>query len=420
MAVLKDSIVNGDLIVTGKIEGYLKKGDIGTVIKYAGTVDRDYKIPDDSNSGTEEDTNTYLPENMGNEDIGCVYIVRNIRVYDPKTRKYHYDPWNGEVIWSYLDDTSGNMGWEDLGNTNALAGYYSRSETDNLLDTKIPKDTFTAAGQLLYSNGSSSPIALDIGTNDYVLSVSSGSPAWVEKAPKATVSDKLGTSAGNSTTPVYFSDGVPASCSVSASADENKSKVIVTSPAGCAEMGSEIKLNYSNSGYVSLESKSDLVNISGTNYPGILCDQHFQATKVYNAVWNDLADAIEVDDDCKLEPGFCYSFDGINYTKTSKKADPHFIGIHSDTAGMILGLKGRKELNVAVAGFVLAYTDSIYEPGTPLMAGENGYLTKAGFFTRVLHPERVVATFWKVEDSEYWGDKDNKVKVNNRNWVKIK
>ena len=141
---------------------------------------------------------------------------------------------------------------------------------------------------------------------------------------------------------------------------------------------------------------------------------------VYNAVWNDLADCIPVDDECKVEPGYCYCFDGEKYYKSAKYLDEGIIGIDSDTYGMNMGHKpGLNQMDVAVAGFVLAYVDKEYKPGTPLTCTEDGYLTEIKKEDKIEYPERIVATYWKNEPADEWGSDSRKVKVNGRKWVKV-
>ena len=143
-------------------------------------------------------------------------------------------------------------------------------------------------------------------------------------------------------------------------------------------------------------------------------------TGVYNAVWNDLADCIPVDDKCKVEPGYCYCFDGEKYYKATKYLDEGIVGIDSDTYGMNMGHKpGLNQMDVAVAGFVLAYVDKEYKPGTPLTCTENGYLTEIKREDKIEYPERIVATYWKSESADEWGSESRKVKVNGRKWVKV-
>lgn len=173
---------------------------------------------------------------------------------------------------------------------------------------------------------------------------------------------------------------------------------------------------------------TDVTSASSTASGAIIASQGgiwaaggIRGNKVYNAVWNDLADCIPVDEECELTPGYCYCFDGEKYYKSSKYLDDGIIGIHSDTYGMHMGYKDNcKQMDVAVAGFVLAYVDKEYPAGTPLTCTENGYLTKIEKSDKIEYPEKIVATYWKNELSEYWGGEKDKIKVNGRKWVKIK
>ena len=153
---------------------------------------------------------------------------------------------------------------------------------------------------------------------------------------------------------------------------------------------------------------------------GIFAGGGIKGSSVYNAVWNDLADCIPVDDECKVEPGYCYCFDGEKYYKATKYLDEGIVGVDSDTYGMNMGHKpGLNQMDVAVAGFVLAYVDKEYKPGTPLTCTENGYLTEIKKEDKIEYPERIVATYWKNEPADEWGSDSRKVKVNGRKWVKV-
>ena len=142
---------------------------------------------------------------------------------------------------------------------------------------------------------------------------------------------------------------------------------------------------------------------------------------VHDAVWNDLIDLIPVDDACDLEFGKVYCFDGSHYYQSQEYMPTGLIGIHSDTGGFVLGHKeGVKELQCSVAGFVLAYVDKEYPVGTPLTAGPDGYLTEMKLEDKPYYPERILATYWKSESAETWGNSLRQVQVNGRKWVKVK
>ena len=216
------------------------------------------------------------------------------------------------------------------------------------------------------------------------------------------------------------SDATQSSAGFMSAKDKEKLDNLNTSDIrALANMWSQ-KQTYSAAGSVDSSSSvgAGAINVSSG---GIVASGGIKGNKVYNAVWNDLADCIPVDDGCTLEPGRCYVFDGERYTKSSRYLDDGIIGIHSDTYGMHMGSKeGVKQMDVAVAGFVLAYVDKTYRPGTPLTCGPDGTLTEILKQDKIEWPEKVVAVFWKDEPDVEWGDADSKVKVDGRKWVKVR
>lgn len=180
--------------------------------------------------------------------------------------------------------------------------------------------------------------------------------------------------------------------------------------------------NFSATSTVTSSSTTGTITIGTDSVEaGLVASSGIKGAKVYNAVWNDLADLIPVDDECELEYGRCYCFNGSKYYKSRKYLDDGIIGIHSDTAGFEMGHKeGFKELKCSVAGFVLAYVDQIYEVGTLLTCDENGTLTKISNEDKINYPEKIIASYWKDEPEEYWGSEKKKVLVNGRKWVKVR
>ena len=167
----------------------------------------------------------------------------------------------------------------------------------------------------------------------------------------------------------------------------------------------------------STSTSTGAVVISG----GLGVQGNIYGSKVWGCVWNDLADCIEVPESTDLEYGYCYCFDGENYYKSTEYLNDGIIGIHSDTAGFCMGKKeNEKQMNVAVAGFVLAYVDKEYSVGTPLTCKENGILTKLKEEDISKNPHKIVGTFWKTEPCEKWGAEGKEVEVNGRMWVRVK
>ena len=132
---------------------------------------------------------------------------------------------------------------------------------------------------------------------------------------------------------------------------------------------------------------------------------------------NDIADAVEVGEEVPVIPGRCYVMTKKGIRLSSRKCETGVLGLHSDTYGFLIGgLTDRKEIHIAVGGFVLACTDREYAPGTPLTAGPGGMLTKMSLLERILHTERMVGVFHQKELSDTW----NGIPVNGRHWIKVR
>jgi len=157
------------------------------------------------------------------------------------------------------------------------------------------------------------------------------------------------------------------------------------------------------------------VNPTGTtrlNYEGYL-----YATKVYGATYDDFADFMNLPDGDEVEFGkvYCRTEDG-ELKVTTKYNQRGIVGIASDTYGSSVGFNPKKsQVPLAVAGFVLAYVDDEYLPGIPLTSNEHGILTKMENDDKIAFPERIVATFDRIETEKMWND----IEVNGRCWVKV-
>lgn len=313
--------------------------------------------------------------------------------------------------------------------------------------------TYTT-GDILYASASNTLSRLGKGSNGQVLKMSNGAPAW---GTNDTVTQTIVTTANSypilasatadakatTTTTSVFASGI----TITPSSNTIAAKTFKGDLSGNATSASTITTNgwpepVENDdgtktafiGYVTVvdeagTEKNVCVSKDSDSGKGVSIERketttaegetvgtyHLYAGAVHNAVWNDLADCIEVPEDTDLEFGYCYSWDGDRVEKTSRKSK-NCIGIHSNTAGLFMGEKPVKTIQAAVAGFALAYTDKIYPEGTPLTWSDDGKLTKCTTLKCVLHPERVIATFYKEEKQESW----HGVKVNNRHWVKVR
>ena len=155
-----------------------------------------------------------------------------------------------------------------------------------------------------------------------------------------------------------------------------------------------------------------------TNTTRLNYDGYLYATKIYNAVYNDIADFQEVDD--KIIYGKCYYDTKEGAKICNKRCQMAVIGIASDTYGFGVGkVEDEGYAPFAVAGWVLAYVDKEYPTGTPLTNDENGNLTEILSAEKREFPERIVAIYKKKEESLFWGPNDD-VRVDGRHWVKVK
>jgi len=147
-------------------------------------------------------------------------------------------------------------------------------------------------------------------------------------------------------------------------------------------------------------------------------DQQFIASKIWNSVWNDVADFRLLGD--KLTYGKCY-YDTLEGAKVCiSRCQLGVIGVASNTFGQALGYLGKNSVPIAISGWVLAFVDDEYELGTPLTNDENGNLTRMTLEEKQNYPERLIAIYRNKEKFDYWGPINKEIAVNNRHWVKVK
>lgn len=168
--------------------------------------------------------------------------------------------------------------------------------------------------------------------------------------------------------------------------------------------GANIRLAIDRYGYVGV----GLAN-PGTTYL-LYVNGYIYGTRVYNAIYNDIADFIELAPGSEVEYGYCYYQTKEGLCKCNTKLQAGVVGIASDTYGYGLGINEEKrQVPIAVAGWVLAYTDKEYPIGTALVNDENGRLVEITQEERANYSERIVATYMRVDE-----------KGSDRHWVKVK
>lgn len=127
----------------------------------------------------------------------------------------------------------------------------------------------------------------------------------------------------------------------------------------------------------------------------------------YGAVGNDFADALDLPTE-KIEPGYVACLKNGVIALTRKRNDRAALGIVSDTYSFRAG-SVEEGAPIAVAGYVLAYVEKEYAPGTKLTVAKNGRLTRARSW------ERVLALYIRKPQSDEW----NSVGVKGRALVKV-
>lgn len=159
---------------------------------------------------------------------------------------------------------------------------------------------------------------------------------------------------------------------------------------------------------------SDPSNTTRLNYDG-----YFYATRVYNAVWNDVADFQPLANGEAVVYGKCYRMTADGIRMCNEFMQIGIAGIASDTFGFGVG-DGDNKVPIAIAGWVLAYVDNVYPIGTPLTCGDDGSLTEMQRSDVSKYPERLVAVYQGMERGLEYGPEGHTIKVNGRHWVKVK
>ena len=185
-------------------------------------------------------------------------------------------------------------------------------------------------------------------------------------------------------------------------------------------------LNINGISYADLSGNGDCTTYSGTgtNIGGVVATNSFAAYKVYNAVWNDYAEAFDFDVKAgKPDFGFVYKQTEKGLVKTNKRAEKGTIGVCSDSYGMLIGSadcyiweedekfnKDKTKLPVALAGKVRPWVKEVIEIGDILVAGKNGFATKATLFDRVFRQDSIIGKALEISS-----DKEEK-----RIWMLVK
>lgn len=362
-------------------------GNLGTIIAASTTVGTVSNPDFDIN--LEGDT-TITGGNLGNVDIDKTYS------------KYLKATSNTIISSNDVGITGGNLGLVNITNTTIgkLQSSYKITPSSNItfgsgdlgvvdiasttVGTLYSTHTITPSGNLTCSTG-------DLGVVDFNTTRANYFNSNHTITPTGNISFKdgdLGTvDFENVTASDLVADGLILSATGSGTA-----KFVGSSSLGIASLAETA---------LTVESPKEVTedgDASAVFKGGVYIEKHL----VVNA-GNDMADFIECQKDLEVEYGKCYCFDGENYSVSNKRRQKNVIGIASDTYAMKIGSsKGKNNIPIGVAGFVLAYVDKEYPVGTALICTKDGGLTKANLIDRIFFNDRIIATYWKKDKERMW------------------
>lgn len=131
--------------------------------------------------------------------------------------------------------------------------------------------------------------------------------------------------------------------------------------------------------------------LTGTTKLGY--DGYFYASRVYNAVWNDLAEYfLSADPANYIEFGKVYFInkDGL-VEETTKRAQESVIGVASDTPAFVLKSEYEgKGVPIALAGSVRVWVKEEIRPGTELVSDKDGFASKANWFEKIFKRSAII------------------------------
>jgi hypothetical protein len=204
-------------------------------------------------------------------------------------------------------------------------------------------------GDIIYASSQTTLSKLSIVEDGFLLTSVNGIPAWVDPSD------------------ILSSTGIPV---VDGIWDLNYSEDfgIDVSPYSALTADNTWVNDNTNAGKFYIGSENPIKN-TRLNYNGDM-----YATRIYNAVYNDLAEFMLVAPDQNLIPGDVVSSTAKGLVR-SQKGDRNVIGVYSDTYGYALGADNQeKKIPVGISGRVLVKVIGGQPyPGDLLVAGLDGY-----------------------------------------------
>jgi hypothetical protein len=124
-----------------------------------------------------------------------------------------------------------------------------------------------------------------------------------------------------------------------------------------------------------------------------LCYSGFlYATRVYSAVYNDLAEYFIKDEKTEIIPNRVYVLNKEGKLVLSyRRADENVIGVCSDSAAFIMKAEYEKEgVLIALSGTIKILVDKKVKVGYILVSSKNGLATKANWFEKIFKRDALI------------------------------
>ena len=131
-------------------------------------------------------------------------------------------------------------------------------------------------------------------------------------------------------------------------------------------------------------------SVAPTGATRINCEGYFYATRVYNAVWNDLAEFFLTSDIKEYGKVYVVDEKGL-VTRSTHRADGKVIGVASDTAGYLLKQEyEHKGIPIGLAGSVNVWVKTKVAIGQELVSDKNGFAVAANWFEKIFKRDAII------------------------------
>lgn len=130
-------------------------------------------------------------------------------------------------------------------------------------------------------------------------------------------------------------------------------------------------------------------------------DGYFYATRVYNAVWNDLAEFMWKAPDAVAEAGDVLIATENGVRKSNKRADIAVVGVYSDSYGFALYQdEEEKKFPVGMTGTVKVKVKGSVKIGDQLVSYKDGYAIRANFWEKIFKRDALLGKVIDVKKDD--------------------